>query len=157
MDSKTVLLPMEGTLVFTAEGSWLHDGEAVLHAGIADYFSKHLRYSETHRSWVVEDQGRAVSVVVEDTPIVVRTVTAPLGSSANLTAVLSGGEQEALDPSTLWVTSDGKWYALVRGRTVRARLLRPAVSHLVEHIEERDGKYFLRLNGSEVEIGHDGE
>lgn len=62
------LMRMPGELHLNVHGRWVHDGVTVTHQGIADYLSKHLRWSDEHEAFVVEVDGRAVRVHIDDTP-----------------------------------------------------------------------------------------
>ncbi len=138
------------SLVFTKDGEWLHNDEPVVHRGVAEYFSKHLEYSDEHQSFVLAVGGRCVRVVVHDTPVVVRTLAGE--SESGWVAVLSSGEREELDCRTLSVTTDGEWYCRVKNRGVRARLLRPAIQHLLGSIEEAGQSFTILCRGRRIPI-----
>ena len=136
-----VMMKMPGTLVFTAEGEWLHDGELITHKKIRDYFCARLRYSEEHKSDVIEVDGKCVSVKVEDTRIVVRTFDT---SSWPWSAQLSSGKVEPFSPATLSVSTEGIFYCKVNGGKERARILRPAWQAILPWIFEAGGGYEFR-------------
>ncbi len=135
------LMGMPGSLVFTAEGRWLHAGVEITHEKIRDYFSRHLRYSEPHSGYVIEVDGKCVLVEVEDTPQVVRTIDT---TTRPWKVYLSGDLQEHFDPQELSVTEAGIFYLLVKDSD--ARLLRPAVQSLMPYLDELDGSYVLQID-----------
>lgn len=138
---KLLLMSWDDSLVFTKDGVWLHNGEPITHAGIADYFSSRLRYSREHQTYVVAAEGRSVRAVVEDTPVVVRTLAGD--AETGWTALLSGGKTESLQCGTLSVTGAGEWYCLTGPEGTRTRLLRPAIQHLAPSVEEEEGRFVL--------------
>ena len=138
----SVLMTMEGRLVFTAEGEWLHDGAPVTHEKIRDYFGRHLIFSNAHKSYVIEADGRCVTVEVEDTPIVVRTLET---FAWPWFAKLSDGTKEEFAADTLEVSSAGVFYCRVHNRTAFARILRPAWQALLPCISEsKPGSFIFR-------------
>ncbi len=138
-DSVPILMSMDGKLVFTAEGQWLHDGVPVTHEKIRDYFSRGLRRSVEHGGYVIEAGGRCVAVEVEDTPVVVRTLET---SAWPWLALLSGGIEEPFDAGTLEVSREGVFYCRVNSGAESARLLRPAWQALLPYVFETAGGGF---------------
>ena len=147
---KLRMMNWNDSLVFTKDGEWLHNGEPVMHRGVAEYFSKHLGYSHEHQSFVLAVEGRCVRVTVQDTPVVVRTLAGE--SESGWMAVLSSGEEEELDCGTLSVSDDGEWYCRVKNGEVRARLLRPAIQHLLGAIEEAGQSFTILCRGRRIPI-----
>jgi hypothetical protein len=146
-----IMMKMPGELIFTKNGKWKHDGVLVQHSGVARYFSRHLKYSPSHKSWVVEVDGKCVPAVVEDTPQVVTSIDL---SSHNTTLTLSNGLVIPLDLSDIHLSREGVWYASA-GDEDRFRILRNVVQSLMPYIEELDDKYVMKLHGKVFEISSD--
>ena len=157
VDSKTPLMGIQGQLIFTKDGQWMHEGELVTHTGISDYFSNHLSFRPDLQSYVLSDGIRALKVEVEDTPVVVRTILNSHAESGieSWQVALSGGNTERFAAETLSVSAGGTWYCRVRNGEVKARLLSPAIQHLTGFIEEAEGKYFLKVGGQTFAIEHE--
>ncbi len=142
-----ILMKMPGTLRFTKDGEWLHDGAPITHKKIRDYFCEHLRFREAHQRFVIEVEGKCVAVEVEDTPLVVRTIDT---SSEPWLAVLSDGRQRPFAADTLAVNAEGIFYCDVSGH--RARILRPAWQALLPHVMEHQGRYEFEYLGRRFAI-----
>lgn len=135
---------MPGTLRFTREGVWLHQGEPITHEGIYTFFSRRLHWSEQHQQYVVEDGGRCVSVEVEDTPRVVRTIDS---TATSWLVIANSGERELFDPGQLRYSEAGELYYELQDSRQLARLLRPAVQALAPYISADQGRYRFERNG----------
>lgn len=146
-------MEMKGKLRFTADGRWMHDEEYVTHQGVADYFSNHLEYDVRQGHFVVSDGIRALVVEVEDTPVVVRTISE--NSEGQLQLELNGQRTDRLRPETLRCTASGVWYVKVFEELLPARLLPNAVQLLVPYLEERCGAYYFCFAGKEVPITYE--
>ena len=139
----TVLMNMPGELRFTAKGVWTHDGVEVKHKGVAKYFSRHLRWSE--EGYLIEVSGKAVKVVVEDSPFVVTTIE-------NLNKVfVNDGSCQSFEPGKLSAVGDERLYLPVREGQFWARLSKPAVQALESGIGYSGGFYF-ELKGRKYPI-----
>ena len=144
-----VMMKMAGSLVFTADGEWLHDGEPITHKKIRDYFCARVRHSPEHKSHVIEVGGKCVAVTVEDTAIVVRTFDT---SSWPWTAHLSSGKDEPFSPDTLSISGEGVFYCKVGAAHERARILRPAWQAVLPFVEESDQGYVFKNGGTSFPI-----
>ena len=139
-DKQPIIMNMPGNLVFTKDGKWLHDGVEVTHKGVYLYFSKHIRHDSTLNKYLVQVDGKAVEVEVEDTAKVVKTI---IKDSNNFLIYLNDDTQERLDSSTLAVSNEDIWYCRVGNNKEWARLLRPAVQALLPLVKEENGEYFI--------------
>jgi hypothetical protein len=129
---------------FRRDGHWYADDDLIENERIAWLFSSHIQ-SDGDAGWVVDLGIDRQPVVVEDTPLVVVSITrAADGSFEQRT---NDGITEALDPSTLAVGDDHVLYCTVdrgpRG-TMRARFLRPAYYALMEYVELEEERPVLR-------------
>ncbi len=140
---------MPGRLIFTAEGVWVHEDTPVTNRKIALYFSRHLRFSPEHNSYVVEVDGRCVSVDIEDTPLVVRTIL--LENNLPHELLLSDESSEAFNQKQLKVGSNQALYCLLSDGRL-ARLMRPAVQAIMPHVEEKNGEFFVCLGPKQTLI-----
>lgn len=140
-DLPPTLMTMPGTLTFTAQGTWLHDGEPVTHQKIARYFSKHLRYREELSSYVIEVDGRCVAVTVEDTPWVVSHLVL---ERRPWLMVLNSGEEEPFLPETLEAGAKDVLYCRSTAREATVRLSRATVQQLAPFVrQDHTGGYVL--------------
>lgn len=134
---------MPGELRFTAKGIWTHEGVEVEHRGVAQYFSRHLCWSED--GYLIEVSGKAVQVIVEDSPFVVSTIE-------NLSRVLvNDGSSQSFEPGNLAVVGEDSLYLPVREGHFWARLSKPAVQALESGIGFSD-TYFFEYRGRKYPI-----
>ena len=143
--------PMQPDLRFARDGKWYQGEEPVTHQGIAQFFSRHLRYDEAHRCFVVERNGYAVRVVVEDAPFIAVSVDP---RQRPWKVELHEGTVEEISPQAIYVGPDDALYLEVRSGTVRARLSPAAAEQLFPFIEERNGRFELRCDGETVPFLH---
>lgn len=139
-------MSMQGALRLTEEGEWLHDGVPVSHEHIAKYFTKHLRYSLEHGSFVVEVEGKCVAVTVDDVPLFVDEIDLHGGRVR-----LSNDAVESFAPEALRVSKENVFY-LVRVDGSAARLRRNAAQQLYPHISEEGGAICLKVQHRSVPI-----
>ncbi len=128
-------------ITFGKDGQWYADGERIENPRIATLFSKHLTQTPEGR-YVIQIGWDRAEVEIEDTPYVVKQVMEDPSSGFKL--LLNDETVEALDPSTLEISSDHVLYCRVKGGKYRARFLRPVYYELAAYIEEQDQSFFLR-------------
>lgn len=137
------MMSFPGVLRFSADGRWYHDDTEVTHAGIRDYFSKHLRFVEELGHFAVEVAGRGVVVAVEDTrAVVIRAEQV----ADRWHFVLSTGLRLEAGGCQLLVVNDTRWYLCQPGETERARISWSVVQFLLPHLEQDEaGMYTVTL------------
>lgn len=130
-------LSRESRIRIDREGHVWHEGERVLHPGLA----------RTLARWIdIDDQGRYVMrnaldwcfVTVDHTPLVVRSVRLETDPRMCVEVELSDDTTEALDLGTVQVDPDGVVYAHVRGGKLLARFDRQPSFKFLEHVETDD-------------------
>ncbi len=142
-----------GPIEFRRDGRWYSDGDVIENAKIELLFSRHVR-SDGEGGWVIDVGIDCQPVEVEDTALVVKSVDGSPERGFDITA--NDGVTEALPSATLSVGEGGVLYCEVdRGERgiIRARFLRPAYYHLMQHAEERDDRIVLRSGECEARIG----
>ena len=142
-------MSMPGKLVLSRDGCWRHDGDLVTHQGVSSYFNRYLRYSEVHRSYVLEVDGKCVSVEVEDAPYFVLSLHQ---DEAKFYLSLSNQKEEVLDLNTLSIGVDNSIYCLVQAGQHLARFSRSAYQGLIPYIQEEDGAFYLNIAGKSYPI-----
>jgi hypothetical protein len=117
-------------LTITRDGTWLHEGEEVTHAGILANLWSNLRVdAEGHHLQVGPVR---VPVEVEDAPFVIVRVEP---EEDRLVMTLNDLTREALAPATLSFAADGVPHCRVKHGRFTARLSRPATYQLLQHVE----------------------
>lgn len=134
-----------GRISFRRDGNWYTDEERIDNSRIALLFSKSIERNPDGSYFLQVGDERA-SIIVEDTPYVVRTLEDD--GSGGFIMVLNDEERESLNAATLQVGSDNALYARVKGGKFRARFLRNAYYHLADRLESDDGgAFYLNLGG----------
>lgn len=131
-------LSRESQIRVDREGHIWHEGERVLHPGLARALAR----------WIdIDDNGRYVMrnaldwcfITVDHTPLLVRTLRFEADPALRVELDLSDGTTEALDLGTVQVDPDGVVYAHVRRGRLLARFDRQPSFKFLEHVET-DGR-----------------
>lgn len=131
------------------EGHWYHQGAEMIHREFIQLFYRNMELDPAGR-YLITWGGTRCYVEVEDTAFVVKRVSlAREGGrqSSWFRITLSDDTEEALAPDTLHVGKGHVIYCRVKSSAFPARFNRAAYYQLAEHIEERNGAYFLPLDG----------
>jgi uncharacterized protein len=119
----------ESTIRVDSRGGFWHDGQPVTHPGLAEAFARWLDVDPESGRYVVKNAVNWVYVTVEDTPLVVRSLSV---SDDGLWLGLSDGTREPLQRETLRLDADDVPYCNVRGGALPARFLPNAAFSLLE-------------------------
>jgi hypothetical protein len=115
------------------EGDFIHEGAPVLHLGLRSALFRWLDRLPDGRYILRLDERRFAYLDVDDTPLVVRALRV---DADRVWLQLSDGAEEALDPTTLTLDSQGILRCWVRGGRIEARLATSAAAALAERISE---------------------
>lgn len=140
---------MPGQLRFSKDGQWFHEEALVSHLKVAEYFSRHIRWSDQHHSFIVEVDGKCVSVEVEDTPHVVKAL---LSETSPWLIRIETGEEFEFQPETLEVSEENVFYCRAASLEGKLRILRAPMQSLLPHISETDSAYSLSVDGIKYPI-----
>jgi hypothetical protein len=119
----------ESTIRIDAQGGFWHDGERVVHPGLAEAFARWLDVDPETGRYVVKNSINWVFVTVDDAPLVARSVAEEGG---RLVITLSDGTREPLAQETLRLDGDDVPYCDVRGGRLPARFTPQAAFALLE-------------------------
>ena len=136
------------------EGRWFHKGIEMIHRETIRLFYQHMSLDPQGR-YIITLEGERCYVEVEDTPFIVRRARFMDSAQADRSPCilsLSDGTEENLSPDTLVVGLDNVLYCRVKDQAFPARFDRAAYYQLAQHIEEKEGIYFLPLNGKDYLI-----
>ena len=125
-----------GKISFRRDGHWYSDDERIDNPRIALLFSRSIRRAAEGGYFLQVGDERA-SIVVEDTPYVVKSVEGDIQNGFSV--ILNDESREALAPESLEIGADNVLYCRVKQGEFRARFLRPAYYHL-SHCLETDGR-----------------
>lgn len=142
------------TIFIDKEGCWHHEGAEMVRRDFIRLFYKNMELDSEGR-YVINWNGERFRVDVEDTAFVVRRVVYEDGArtgNARFVLNLSDDTEEELMPDTLCVGKDNVLYCRVKDRKFPARFNRAAYYQLAEQIEEKNGSYYLTLNGKKYKI-----
>lgn len=130
------------------EGRWFYQGAEMVRRDIVRLFYTHMRVDSLGRC-VVDVDGNACYVEVEDTPFVVWGVDLKNG---DFFIHLSDGSVEELLPETLAVGGENVLYCTIKKGRFPARFNRPAYYQLARHIEEERGSFYLPAKGKRYRV-----
>jgi len=136
-------------LVIDREGRWFHEEVEITHKRTIALFFRSLKRDPSGR-YYIEVGPEQATVIVEDTPFVVRRVEesrSSKGAIEGFTIFLNDSTSEPLAMGSLDVGPDDVLYCSVKGGEFKARFLRPPYYHLADHIGEdpRTGGYCLQV------------
>ena len=137
----------ESRIRIDADGRVWHEGERVLHEGLARALASWVDFDDATGRYVMRNSLDWCFVTVDRTPLVVRSVV-PRGDSFELE--LSDGSAEPLRPETLRVAPDGAVFAYARGGALLAGFDRSAAFALLEHAVPVGDGYALRVGEREL-------
>lgn len=131
---------------FGRDGWWYANDERIQNRRINLLFSQYLRRTPTGEYEIAIGWDK-VTVVIDDAPYVVTQVTGD--PVQGFTLRLNDESEEALDPTTLSISSENVLYCRVKGGDHTARFLRPAYYQLTAHIQEATESegFSLQLGG----------
>ncbi len=121
--------------------SFVHEGQLVTHPRLYRAFLRGVRFLEKEGVFVVQLGHFRGQIEVEDTPWWVVAYDEERGL-----VELTDGSREPLAAHTLRSDPDGVLRCTVKGR-FSARFTRAGQAHLLDQVEERDGRWQLRAGG----------
>ena len=130
------------------QGELYHNGAPLIHPGILELIYQAVRYQDG--VYLLEMDGKRCQLEVADTFWVVRSLDRR-GDTLLLT--LNDGNQEELDPSSLWIGPQDVIYCRVKGG-LPARFTRQAYYQLAAFIEEDGDGFALRLGERSYPLTH---
>jgi hypothetical protein len=139
----------ESRIRIDADGRVWHEGEPVLHEGLARALASWVDFDDAAGRYVMRNSLDWCFVTVDRTPLVVRRVV-PRDGSFDLE--LSDGSTEPLRPETLRVAPDGAVYTYAREGSLLAGFDRAAAFALLEHAVPAGAGYVLRVGDRELPL-----
>ena len=141
----------------TAEGRWLH-GDEELHPKVARLFARYV-VPKPDGEYHLELGPQKALLVVSDTAYFVRTLDLKVDSSGNLLAVellLSDGELEELDPTTMMMSGDDVLYCKLRreGLDVPCRFSQEQAYSVISLAELEGEKAFVTIDGNRWRVNN---
>lgn len=127
-------LSRESQIRVDRDGHIWHQGERVLHPGLARTLARWIDIDENGR-YVMRNALDWCFITVDHTPLVVRNVVLETDPAMRIEVELSDDSTEALDLSTVQVDPDGVVYAHVRNAKLLARFDRQPSFKFLEHVE----------------------
>ena len=138
------------------EGRWYHKGAEMIHRDFIRLFYQNIELDSQGR-YVIDWDKQRCYVDVEDTAFVVWDILYEKKNGdqeAEVILRLSDDTKEKLSPDSLFVGRDNVLYCKVKGNTFPARFNRAAYYQLANYIKEKDGAFFLPLNGKKHFIAY---
>ncbi len=151
-DAVPFKLSRESNIRVDREGHIWHEGERVLHPGLARTLARWIDIEPSGR-YVMRNALDWCFITVDHTPLVVRSVTLETDPAMRVEVELSDDTTEKLDLRTVQVDPDGVVYAHVRGGKLLARFDRQPSFKFLEHVEaDEKGIMIFRLGTLMVRI-----
>lgn len=142
----------ESQIRIDRDGRFWHEGTRVLNDRLEHALATWVDVEDSTGRYVLKNALDWCYVAVDDTPLVVRTVSLD-ASAGGAELVLSDGSQESLVLSSLRVDPEGVVYCDVRRGRMPARFDRSAAFTLLECAEVgTDGTVTLRLGGVQTTV-----
>jgi hypothetical protein len=140
----------ESTIRLDREGRFFHDGELVVHRGMARAFASWIARHPDDGRFILTNGYDWTYFTVEGAPFFVETVrSTPSGPAL----VLFDGSEEPLEPKNLRLDVDGVFTTTVKEGAFEARFLRTAQLELAEWLEQDgDGRVELVISGSRTRV-----
>ena len=132
----------------SADGVWTHMGARFENERVINLFSRSVNRTEGG-TWILEVGRFTYPIEVEDAGFFVETVD---WHEETPVMRLSDGTQEPLKGDGLVYEGEGRLYHLIRGGKFKARLLRGPYYKLMERLEEREGKIYLKIGDESVAL-----
>ncbi len=136
------------------DGSWFHNGQPFANKKIIDFFNRSINITRdgTH---VIHYGRYTYPIIVEDAPLFVSGVWFKgFGQWEKITINLSNGSSELLDIHSLCYKNKTLYCRAAGGRMI-AKFRNSPFYHLMERIDEIDGKFYLTLCGTKIQIEQD--
>jgi hypothetical protein len=128
---------------------WWHEDGEILHPRLLEFLKRHLRY-ESDSGFFLEDKEGRVAVEVEDTPFLAHDVSI---QGSKMLVRLPNEEIRTLDMGSLRTGENGGLYAKVLPEGYEVRFSRQAHERLLQrHLTQKNGKFFLKLEGELLPI-----
>jgi hypothetical protein len=132
------------------DGAWRVGGFAILHAPSLRFLKARLVFEEGG-AFLVEGQQR-VPVEVKGPAFEVTALRLD-AAAEEAWVTLDDGSEEPISSDALSLSDEtGRFECLVRGGQARAVLSRGAHQALLEHVEETDGGFALRVGARRIPI-----
>lgn len=130
---------LEGSLVLSKFGDWIHNGSPFKNERLSHLFHRSIVWDENVASYFVRIGAEQASFTIEDVPYFVTSFDS---TTIPWTLTLADGAHEPLAPETLERNSTGHVYCRIRGNH-RCKFIRSAHQHLMSYA----------VSDTEVEIG----
>lgn len=136
----------ESTIVLDADGRFHHDGEVVVHPGMARAFSSWIGLHPDDGRFILNNGYDWSYFQVEDVPFFVLAVREQAGT---LQLLLSDGSESPLNPASLVSGARGALYVPVKGGKFRGRFTPAAQTSLGTWLAgANNGELFLEIAGT---------
>lgn len=145
-------------ILLDKEGVWFHNGEKFINEKIIAFFSRSVNIT-ADGEYVLHYGDYTYPIRVEDAPYFVTGVRFEgFGVFEKILLTLSSGETEELDPNTLFCRENNALYCRIKKGGMIAKFKRSPSFNILERLDEGpDGKYFVRLCGTNIELKITGE
>ncbi len=138
-----------------SNGNWFADGREISHPGIKRYFQRIL---DSEGEEIFLDDGRQrVKVRSEGFIFFVEAIRErPFKGKPWIWLVINDGTEEPLDVSSLRMLPDNSFVCRIKRGRFEAKFTLSSYWQLVEHIVEKDGRFFLKIGNELFPVGEEG-
>ncbi len=145
---------LEDDIRLDKNGIWLHNGQPFTNQRIIDFFNRSIQATRDG-NYVIHYGEYIYPITVEDAPLFVTGVIfRGFLQYEKITLNLSNGLTELLDPDTLYYKNRALYCRVENGSLIAKFKTSPSY-HILERIDELEGKYFLSLCGKKILLQQD--
>ncbi|WP_144436886.1 DUF1285 domain-containing protein [Thermosulfidibacter takaii] len=128
----------------TADGRWFSEYGEVTHQGVKRYFQQIL--DKQDEDYFLSNGKQKVKIDVNGYVFWVEAIRErPWKGKLWIWLVINDDTEEPLDPETLRILPDNSFECKIKGGKFPAKFTLSSYWQLVEHIEEKEGKFYLKI------------
>jgi hypothetical protein len=132
------------------EGIWTHKGQEFTNRRIIDFFTRSIDVT-AEGDYVIHYGDSIYPVTVDDVPLFITGARFDgFGSFEKVFITISTGEEEELDPETLYYRENNCLYCYVRKGRIPAKFSRSPSFQILERLEETDDIFFVDICGKRI-------
>jgi hypothetical protein len=136
------------------DGNWHHNSQPFSNEKIIDFFNRSINITRDG-TYVIHYWEYTYPIIVEDAPLLVTGAWFKgFGRHEKITINLTNGTEELLDIYSLYYKNKTMYCRVYGGRMI-AKFKNSPFYHLMERLDEVDGRFYLTLCGEKIQIKQD--
>jgi hypothetical protein len=140
---------LEDEIRLDKNGTWHHNDQPFKNQKLIDFFNKSINVT-MDGTYVIHYDTYTYPITVEDAPLFVTGVVfRGFLQYEKITMNLTNGKTELLDVNTLYYKNKALYCRVENGKLIAKFKTSPSY-HILDRIDEIDGKYYLKLSGQKI-------